>query len=364
MKKLSLLHKAAGMVMGVALIASACGEIDEPKNAVAEGHGILSVQFTDPATKAYTEAIGGDLTARGLQVIIFDGNGNFFDVIEKNNNKYQKEVPVGTYTVVAVANGTAYTDATAPNISTLEGVAMSLEASTNPVAIAEAPASGMARYGKSDPVSVTATGATASINAKLLAFRVTLNAVNVSGDANGRLTLTNCFLENIYGNSTLGGTVSNFKNAAGRKSGKSTSTAAADFIAAAADAFGGAATFNTVAAMKNHGKAFYAYSNQASADNFNGPMAADKVAYTRLVIAGTWKQSASSTAETVYYPVTISHNATSYAKPLAGYSYDVTVNITKKGSDDPNKPVPDGAGLTVNVDVSSWTAGPDLTGNF
>lgn len=360
MKKLSLLHKAAAAVMGVALIASACGEIDNPKFVDGET-GILSVNFNmpgAPATKAFTDPINSDMTARGLQVIVFDANGNFYDVITKDNsNKYQKEVPAGTYTVVAVANGTQYTDATAPTLSALEAVSMSLAAGADN--IAEVPASGMARFGKSDPVTVTAAGATANVTAKILAFRVTMAAVNLTGDAAGRLTLTNCFLENIYGNSTLGGTVSNFKNQGGRTGWGNQSV-----LSAAADAFGGEMTFNTVSAFNDHKKAFYAYQNQAAADNFNGPIAENGVAYTRLVIAGSWKQSASATAETVYYPITISHDLSQYVAPKGGYSYDVTATISKKGSDDPNKPVPEGAGLNVNVDVAAWAAGPDHNVTF
>ena len=358
MKTLSLLHtKAAAVVMSLALIAAACGDIDDAKkDVVPEGHGILTVNVksVDTPTKSYTAAIGGDMTARDLQVLVFDARGNYYDKIDAQAGKYNKVVPTGNYTVVAVANGKIYNDSNAPTLSTLEAEAMSFVSGSN--VNAEAVASGMARYGKSE-ATVTANGGTANVTAKILAFRVTLAAANIAGDADGRLTLTNVFLENIYGNCTLGGTVSNFQNIGGR-----TGYVAANVpdVISANTAFGGAMTYNTFAAANNHGKGFYSYPKAPASDQFNGPLSEGE-AYTRLVLVGTWKQSASAASETVYYPVTIRHDN---GAPQAGYSYDVTANITKKGSDDPNKPVPAGGGLTVNVDVNGWTAGPDITENF
>ena len=359
MKTLSLLHtKAAAVVMGLLLITAACGEIDDAKkDVVPEGHGILTVNVksVDTPTKSYTAAIGGDMTARGLQVLIFDERGNFYDAATKDSDtKYSKTVPTGTYTVVAVANGKTYNDSNAPTLSTLEAEAMSFVSGSG--VNAEAVASGMARYGKGE-ATVTANGGTANVTAKIMAFRVTLAAANITGDAVGRLTLTDVFLENIYGNCTLGGTVSNFQNIGGRTGYAASSVPE---VISANTAFGGAMTYNTFAAANNHGKGFYSYPKAPAADQFNGPLSENE-AYTRLVLVGTWKQSASSASETVYCPVTIRHDS---GAPQAGYSYDVTANITKKGSDDPNKPVPAGGGLTVNVDVNGWTAGPDITENF
>lgn len=352
MKTLSLLHtKAAAVVMSLALIAAACGDIDDAKkDVVPEGYGILSINVKSGAsTKAYTDAIGGDLTVNNLQAIIFDENGNWYDTMDLtgtgNSRSGNKAVPQGKYTVVAVANGTTYDQATAPNLETLRAVRMPLAS--------EKQANGLSRYGESAQVTVGKNGGSTSVAVNLLAFRVTLATITKNlSSSSASVDINAAFLENVWGTSTLSGTVTDFQNKGGRTDYGT--GASIKPVISASTAYAKDLTYCSTNPA-GHATGFYSYAKAVTNDQFEGPLASGE-AFTRMVLVGSWKQTASSTPELVYYPVTI-------PSPAAGYSYDVKVTITNKGSDDPNK-LPTNGALSVNVTISNWNPGDDIDQTF
>lgn len=339
-----------------ALAFASCDQVGQ--GALSDERGTLSVTVvTKGATKASnTAAFGNDNALNNLQVVIFDAAGDFYSTLAMSQSAAtysgSVDVPVGTYTVVAVADGTTYGAANAATVSALRARTVSLaDMGTS---------AGMARYGEATAVNVTATGGVAAVNLGILPFRVMVKDVTLAlASSEASLSITGAFLSNVFGTSTLSGVSSDFQNIAGRVGYKTGSADPA--VVTASTAYAPALTYHS-GNPANYAAAFYAFSNPAAADQFTGPIASG-VAYTRLVLVGSWKQNASAAAETVYYPVTITSSPSVYAAPEGGMSYDVNVTIRNKGSVDPNEP-PTNGGLAVTITANGWGAGAEINQTF
>ena len=339
---------AAALVM-----APACNDV---KTQMEEtGKGTLSIEFK---TKVDTKASNADPFADDdevttIQAIVFDASGNFYTSITPTLNatsgKYTGDVVVeaGSYNVAVVVNGeSVYTASTAATLSALRATGVDLGQNST--------STGTVRYGETVSAVTVAAGsnAVAEITANNIAFRVMVNSLSIDlSSSEASLSITGAFLENIYVNSTYAGTITDFRHPGGRTA---TGTSPAAAVITSSSAYTPALTYYS-GNPASYAAAFYAYPNAVTSDQFDGPIASG-VAETRLVLIGSWKQTATSAAETVYYPVTV-------PSPAAGYSYDINASIAGKGSDDPNK-MPENGTLGVSITVNGWSAGAEIPATF
>ena len=351
MKTKTFLFSLAAMAL---MALSACNEIETPAQELAPGDGNLVINvLTEPATKAYTDAFSNDTKVTSIQAVIYEKDGsnwkyaaNLTPVLDGSKYTGSLKMPANDYTVAVVVNGsTTYNATNAATLAALRALTVPLTQNST--------SNGTVRYGEGT-VTVTKGGtASASVTAGNLAFRVTVGTVTVSlpaaiTGAGGSLSITGAFLENIYGTCSYSGTITDFKNPGGR----------ADYggaIVTSSTSYGAGLTFSS-SNPADHAAAFYSYPNAVTTDNFNGTLTSGQTAKCRLELIGSWKQTSSATAETVYYPITVD-------APIAGKSYDITATIASKGSDDPNKEPQNGT-LGVDITVGNWTAGGDIEGNF
>lgn len=322
--------------------------------------GALSISLStdgSPSTKSLTDVMGKEATIHDVQLFIFKADGTLYqrETFPENTTTCSVSgVKAGYYQLAALVNAPALT-----NVGTLYDLQEhTVELSDNN------PQVGFVMYGEAENTVMVSGGNTpASTRIELTRFvsRVRLTTVkNNLPSSCGALTVETVLLENGMGTWSLRGSGApmDFVNHAGRKRGKSTSNAEADFIAVAADAVCASMTFQAPATVVSRGSTsdsfnlpFYCFPNPATpSDDNTGPT--NDIACARLVL----KISYGSPAESWYYPVSIPGMA-------RNTSYDVSFVISGPGSKDPNSPVTNG-NLAVEIQVKAWGDGTSYTGDF
>ena len=362
---------AAVAVLGTA----SCGEIESSGK-----EGSLTITILDDLDAAATKAsdkteLTYEKQINKIDFFLFQGNVLYehltlssSDVATLPYTRSYPKVPVGSYTIYAVANGPASLS-TATEKTAVTGAVISLaDCSTTA-------STGFVMYGTASATVENGGSATVSLKMSRYASRVRLTKVT-NGLANGTaISVTAVYLANVWGKWTLAGATSastvgtdtglnEWVNLAARAAGKNASTTASDFIKAASavnpSAYA-AQVFKAVpsadrsiaagtAGAKTYNYALYAFPSTVTEDH-TGPIAdadKDKGALPRLVIVATVNGTV------YYYPITLT------AKLVRNYTYDVSVTITGSGSTDPNEPVQRGA-LSASVNVNPWTAGNEYT---
>lgn len=366
MKRLFLILAAASALMGLA----ACNEVENGPAAQMAG---LNVRILTPGavvTKgADLSVTGNEATLNSVTVFLFDGAGNLIvdgkqaaTVSAGAATASWEKVPVGTYTVAAVANFGAPTNDPFSGIATiaaLRAVATNLGDNN--------PASGFVMAGEGTvAVNPTADGGAANsaeLRISRLVSRVRLVSVeNKLPAAYNDFKVEQVFLINGRSAWNLGGTgePTTYFNWAGRTEGNNNKAGAWGdatnyIIKSASDAQFAAMTHAApdktiaVGSTERFGLPFYTLQNAGTVDHFDGPT--DGEVLTRLVVRASYG------GNTYFYPVTI-------AKVERNKTYDVLFEISGPGSDDPNKSVSNGA-LNVNIIVDPWGDGGDpIVGSF
>ena len=342
------------------LFATACHPVAEFLSEEGTGSLVISVSSQDGlSTKSDTSPAGKDAYLHDVQVFIFRTDGSLYSLSsfpENVTTQSVEGVKAGYYQVVAVANG--------PDLSSVR-TRSELEQKQITLSLND-PDKGFLMYGASEGNVVVSSGAASqtsvSIALKRHVGRVRLTTVrnNLPSDY-GSLKVESVFLENALGNWTYqaSGDPSGYVNLAGRKSGRSTSTNASDFIVTAGDAECAALTFRgtdrTVArgeTPESFNLSFYTFPNKLSVndDHFSGATA--EAACARLVLLVSYGTG----GERWYYPVTV-------PQLERNKSYDVSFVISGPGSSDPNQQVTNG-NLSVEVSVKTWEEGSEFNGDF
>lgn len=321
-------------IAALAFAACACNEI-EPSAADATGSLILSVAPDALLTKAAsnTDAADYEKQVNSMEVYIFDDHGNIAKKLALSDftagsSSYFKslDVPVGSYTVWAVANKSL----NAANKSDLESKSITLGDNSTTAS------SGFVMAG-SNSVTLTASGASVSVEMSRFTGRVRIVSVADNAPA-GAVVISGAFLENVVANQNIAGSadISAWSNLAGRKNGNGA-------IVTSSTADNAELTF---AAGNSWPHSFYGFANSTSTDQKgNGSLVSISAAETRIVVYGTYY------GEVTYYPVTIGNFK-------RNNTYDINLVITGKGSSDPNVDPEKGA-LSVTVTVADWVSGQD-----
>ena len=341
------------------LCTIACHPVTEFVPADGTGSLVISVSPLEGlATKSDTNPAGKDAYLHDVQVFIFRTDGSLHSRVtfpENVTSQSVEGVKAGYYQVVAVANG--------PDLSSVK-TRSELEQKQITLSLND-PEKGFLMYGASAGNVVVNSGTDSetavAIELKRHVGRVRLTTVrnNLPSDF-GSLKVESVFLENGLGSWTYqaSGDPSGYINFAGRKTGKSTSSNAADFIAAAGDADCAALTFHSTDRSVARGEtpesfnlSFYTFPNKLSADDDHFG-ATSGAACTRLVLLVSYGTG----GERWYYPVTV-------PQLERNKSYDVSFVISGPGSADPNQRVTNG-NLSVEVSVKTWEEGTDFNGDF
>lgn len=321
-------------IAALAFAACACNEI-EPAVTEATGSLILSITPDAISTKAASNTAAADYEKQvnSMEVYLFDAQGNIAKKLALSDftagtSSYFKsvDVPVGSYTVWAVANKSL----NATTMSDLESKSIVLGDNST-----TAPA-GFVMAG-SNSVSLTASGASVSVEMSRFTGRVRLVSVTDNAPA-GAVAISGAFLENVVANQNIAGNaaISTWNNLAGRKNSNGA-------VATSSTADNAELTF---AAGNSWPHSFYGFANATSTDQKgNGSLVSITAAKTRIVVYGTYN------GEATYYPVTIDNFK-------RNNTYDISLVITGKGSSDPNVDPEKGA-LSVTVTVADWVSGQD-----
>lgn len=320
-------------IVALAFAACACNGL-EPEKKESTGSLILCIAPDLSATKAAssTAAETYEKQVNSMEVYLFDDRGNItkkfaLSDFTASSGTYAKsvDVPTGTYTVWAVANKTL-------NAATKSD----LEAKT--VALGEnslTASTGFILAG-SNTVSVSASGASVSVAMSRFVGRVRL--VSVTNEAGSAVSVSGAFLENVAANQNIAGTaaISTWNNLAGRDGGSGA-------VVSSSTADNPALTFASGNTWPHN---FYGFANSTSPDQKgNGSTTTITAAKTRIVVFGTYNGAAT------YYPVTI-------ADFERNKSYDISLVITGKGSDDPNVE-PEKGSVSISITVADWVSGQD-----
>lgn len=373
-----------------AMFITSCGEVEGGYDG-DDGRlmGDLKVKVNDPvlATKAETAdltAVDGDLSVTSLQVLAYNySDGKLARDLGRKTSSitYEFSTPDGgglpaangdgkRYVVAAVAN---YADQSAlmnlSGASSLLGGANNLNLDLKDIFPSATRGNGILRIGTKDDVMIKKGSNSATVVAKIPAFRAVLRSLNIDlYDKSATLEVKGIMLINAMSKWNLGmtGNPTTFVNLAGRKSGaQSSSTAASDFIKGESDipADYRATTWKAISGIKYTGTAInqsalvyavYGLPNATQTDSFAGPVASGGAAFSRAVLVAVYKTA--DREEYCYYPVSI-------PQPGDGKTYDINMTIKNEGSLDPNDEPKYGA-LTVTVTVNGWANGAVLPGSF
>lgn len=369
-------YLASCLAAAIAVLGTiSCGEIEPSAK-----EGSLSITILDePAAVATKASDKTELTyekqINKIDLFLFQGNVLYehltlsaSDVATLPYTKSYPKVPVGSYTIYAVANGPSGLSTAATKAAVTGAVISLADCSTTA-------STGFVMYGNASATVENGGSATAAVKMSRYASRVRLTKIT-NGLANGTaISVTAVYLANVWGKWTIAGSTSastngteaglnEWVNLAARAAGKHASTTASDFIKAASAVNPSAYATQVFKAVpsadrsitagaanaKTYNYSLYAFPSTVTEDQ-TGPIAdanKDKGALPRLVIVATVNG-------TVYYfPITLT------AKLVRNYTYDVAVTITGSGSTDPNEPVQRGA-LSASVTVNPWTAGTEYS---
>lgn len=348
--------KFISLAAAAATLAAAC---DNSAIIPVEGEGAMQINFNVPAATRAT-ATGHEADLNDVQMLIFDSTGKLykyhdFSTAEINAKSATiDKVMTGSYSVYVVANGPALDDVT--TLSAMESAGISLEQYNDPE-------SGFVMEGHSGTVTVT-SGSTASPDISLSRFVARVSLLSVTNNlpsAYGSLTVNRVFLCNVVNTQNLGGSKTpgndetNWFNKEGRKDESPRNAShiinGSTFTASAPElSFAAAGSSITNGNSWTSTKRFYAYPNNATTkpNGFNSTFAAQRSVLTI---------EASYGGKTYYYPVVLDSGL------ARNTNYDVEVTITGSGSDDPVKPVDNGAIKAVTT-VQKWQDGTTYTETF
>ena len=353
------------IVVASLLALASCGE-PAPEAEGLYGGLCVTLGLPDTATKASTDYdSAAEYAVREALVFLFDATGALYrppvTLSGADGTATFERVRVATYTVAAVVN---------PPVTAADALAAVRERGDLdriPVDLGDNdPTSAFVMYGSpAVAVQVNAAGEATpvSVTVRRLVSRVRLVSIKCGiAPAFGALDVEHVFLENGHSswNLTASLSASDYYNYAGRAKGMNDRPAGPFCDESTVEYPGLVSAYGNPLAEIPYGTVwtnggrplrFYTFENDLAAgeaDHFDG--ATDGPVYTRLVVRTSFG------GRSYWYPVTI-------GPVLRNRSYDVTLEITGPGSDDPNKEPKTGT-LTVDVTVYGWEPGRDISGQF
>lgn len=418
MKKFILLSAAL-----FALVFTACNrDIIDPEENL-RGDATVSVQVSGYTTTRALDTVPANIKVKKLRVILTNAAGNVVA------NKYAEDaagvmeiekivVPIGTYTILAVANESVTDSAVLEDATTLSEIqaitSYNLDGEyANPLSVvltgylANVSLSKGANYLGYGANPAGASSGDNIITDDFVLYRLVslIQLGQIDNNTGGRLAIDSIFVVNakrttqlfpldlsdvknrtdvkhnmsaspqsgeIVRDTTFAqGSLSNWTGGfryprfyGGGNAADSMKLVAEDLLALN-DNLNEALNWNAGQGAANTDEAFYVYSNDGFDVTTNDSTA------TMLVIRGIWKDSPSSAGEVTYYPIVINkqevnHNLTGtglnqYVKRNSVYNI-TKVTITNKGHD--NLWSSEVASLNVNMTVGGWDAIVEQEVNF